>query len=189
MDSPLAWAAKHLGCDLFSVKLRRQLVTSVFASADAICIALQACRESQKQCPDLLPHPESALDRLSESPNVLKLMACLQKWCDASLVWPAWDSKAGRLFDKRSQRYFSLTEWFAEAVRLEAQHLPGLEQIRQIAQQVLNTTDLQPPFEWLYLAMSTGSLELVREVVRSLPPGHVEFRSPALARAAWEARR
>lgn len=178
VDSPLAWVAKHRGCDLLD-----DFGISEYTSTDAICIAMQACRKSQKQCP-----VSSVQHIMHVSPNVLKLMACLQKWCDASLK-PGWDYNAGRLTYNHHQ-HFSLTEWFAEAVRLEAQHLPALEQIRQIAQQVLNTTDMLPAFEWLQLVMSTGSLELVREVVRSLQPGtlpsDLRFFNQ-LARAAWEA--
>ena len=194
VDSPLAWAAKHLGCDLFSNKLRHQLDTDVFTSTDATCIALQACRKSQKQCPALVSRVGFVV-----SPNVLKVMACLQKWCDASLPVRAWDYNAGILtppifaHSDVNLKHYSLTEWFAEAVRLEAQHLPGLEQIRKIAQQVFNTTD-PPDVEWLQLALSTGSLELVREVVRSLEPRFGEstrsvMNHKLLARAAWEARR
>ncbi|CAE7947509.1 rib-1 [Symbiodinium sp. KB8] len=192
VDSPLAWAAKHLGCDLFSNKLRHQLDTDVFTSTDATCIALQACRKSQKQCPALVSRVGFVV-----SPNVLKVMACLQKWCDASLPVRAWDYNAGILtppifaHSDVNLKHYSLTEWFAEAVRLEAQHLPGLEQIRKIAQQVFNTTD-PPDVEWLQLALSTGSLELVREVVRSLEPRFGEstrsvMNHKLLARAAWEA--
>ena len=199
MDSPLAWAAEHLGCELFSQKLQHELGVTVFTSTDATCIALQACRKSQKKCPGLPSDAWHVQQILSASPNVLKLMACLQKWCDASLAIPAWDYNAGKLTPDiysdyfQNLKHFSLSEWFAEAVRLEDEHLPGLQQIRQISQQVFNATD-PPDIEWLQLALSTGSLELVRAVVQSLQPEYLKSdrpdkNKPLLARAVWEARR
>eukprot|EP00438_Fugacium_kawagutii_P025949 Skav207674 [mRNA] locus=scaffold1857:338093:346141:- [translate_table: standard] len=205
VDAPLAWAAKQHGCHLLDNEralLRSTLHTNEAHSADGLCEILHCNKSTNASQPTPLCagyHDRYGPLRLNEAfqstSNVMKLMSCIDKFCDArleetSVGWtyhhgslttthPGWDD----VNQKEYQKTWRLADLFEAALDLDNDLFANaLDVLSGIARHAANETYLADnktrdgkqqslATDWLRHAIETRSLPLLQAVSSALPQG------------------